>query len=434
MSTDNEGVAPDDVELHDLKVGPSPHADGPSRPRGRSLLRMGMALLTLALIAALIFSMHVLGPAQPAPSPAATPVAPFLPLAGLSCVSTAAWAPTSDLVALIGPPDSGCGLGGYSPNVLNIYRARTAMLVRQLHPDPAIFAALGLKQPAPVTPSPGGGLGSVLSYFSLLWSPDGRRLAAGFILFTFGADPNSQQAISGEALLDADGSHELVLVSPQINPRPAYTVWDTQTAKTVAGAPGTASPDAPYATILNAQSYQWRAGGQLEPGAPFVAGTSTPSPAEGLVGNPADASSFGPWQPGEIVVLAAPPSGQEPPSYLYLYSTTFAAWSPDGRYLADGLSIRGLLRPTGLPLPSRAVLSALTYDLKNVVALPIRDAGLSEALAHDMPRPTSASGQPAMSAPPCRLPGDRMARCWRSSTNTTGSSCGRRIRAGSLRR
>ena len=400
MSTDNEGVAPDDVELRALKADGSPHADGPNRSRGRSLLRVGMALLTLALIAALFLNMRVPGLGQLVPSPTATPVAPFLPLAGLGCVRTAAWAPSSDLVALVGPPDSGCGLGGYSPNVINIYRARTARLVGQLHPDPAVFATLGLKQPAPVTSSPGGGTGSVLSYSSLLWSPDSRRLAAGFILFTFGADPNSQQAISGEALLDADGSHELVLVNPQINPPPAYTVWDTKTATTLAASPGTASSDAPYATILNAQSYQRGAGGQLEPGAPFVTGTPTPSQAEGLVGNSAGASSFGLWQPGVIVVLAAPTSGREPPSYLYLYDTTFAAWSPDGRYLADGLSLRGLLRPAGQPMPSRAVLSALPYDLKNVGALPIRDAGLSEALAHDMPRPASSPGQPGAPAAP----------------------------------
>jgi hypothetical protein len=99
--------------------------------------------------------------------------------------------------------------------------------------------------------------------------------------------------------------------------------------------------------------------GQLEPGAPFVAGTPTPSLADGLVGTPAGTATFGPWQLGYVVVIEAPTSGQQPSSYLYLYVTTFAAWSPDRRYLADGLRVRGLLRPAELPLPSRSVLSAL---------------------------------------------------------------------------
>jgi hypothetical protein len=72
---------------------------------------------------------------------------------------------------------------------------------------------------------------------------------------------------------------------------------------------------------------------------------------------PAGAATFGPWQPGYVVVIEAPTRGQQPPSHLYLYETTFAAWSPDGRYFADGLSIRGLLRPAGLPLPTLALVN-----------------------------------------------------------------------------
>ncbi|HEV2456889.1 MAG TPA: hypothetical protein VGS80_00870 [Ktedonobacterales bacterium] len=390
MSTDHNGTPLDNIEVSDLAEGLSPHLGGSSRPTWRNLLRLGMALLALALTAgALIARERIPGPSQPVPTPTAAPVAPFLPLAGLGCVNDAAWAPTSDLIALVGSPDIKCGYGGYAPNVVNIYRARTASLVRQLHPDPAVFTALGVLQPAPATPVPGGNLGLMLRYSTVRWSPDGTRLALSVDLSHAAAGSNPQRYTHGLVLLDADGTHEHLLVNAQPPAQPATTIWDLQTGTTVAVPPDTLPVDAPYSTLSVAQSYRWGAGGALVPGAPFAAGRSTPAPTEGLVGTPNGFAPFGPWQPGSITVFEAPTSGQGLPSYLYLYDTTFAAWSPDGRYLATGLSVLGLLLPAGALLPPPSVLSAL--QLQHIAALPIRDAALREALAHDIPLP---AGQP----------------------------------------
>jgi WD40 repeat protein len=59
---------------------------------------------------------------------------------------------------------------------------------------------------------------------------------------------------------------------------------------------------------------------------------------------------------------------------VYTWRTSFAAWSPDGRYLVDGPGLSGLLAPPDRPFPSRKVLH--TFNLDQAPILPIRDAAL----------------------------------------------------------
>jgi WD40 repeat protein len=46
-------------------------------------------------------------------------------------------------------------------------------------------------------------------------------------------------------------------------------------------------------------------------------------------------------------------------SHLYTWSTNFAAWSPDGRYLVDGIALFGLLKPPErlFPIPETLVIA-----------------------------------------------------------------------------
>jgi hypothetical protein len=317
----------------------------------------GQALLALALTAgALIWSTRLPASTVPMPAPRGTPAASFLPLAGLGCIGDAAWSPTGDLIALVGPPNTDCGYGGYSPNVIDIYRAQSDRLVWQLHPDAAVFVELGMPQPAPTTPSAGGPApGPELIYSTLRWSPDGGRLALGYTLYVPGPDPTAPESTTGLALLGTDGSGERVLVDREAGSAPAYAIWDTQAGTPIPGSPATVSPDAPYCTLVAAQSYTWGPGGTLVAGAPLATGTATPTITQiGLVGDPIGSSTFGPWQPGGITVISY---GQQPGDYVYLYQSAFAAWSPDGRYFADGLDVRGLLLPAGTPPPPRWLLS-----------------------------------------------------------------------------
>jgi hypothetical protein len=160
-------------------------------------------------------------------------------------------------------------------------------------------------------------------------------------------------------------------------------IWDLQTGTPIAVSDGTVPADTPYSTLVPAQSYSWGPGGALVPGSPFIVDTA--SQPIGLVGNPIGFTPFGPWQPGTITVFGfRANNGQGPFTELYLYETTFAAWSPDGRYFADGLKVRGLVVPAGSSLPPPTVLSGLQEDLQKVAALPFRDAALAQALAHDL--------------------------------------------------
>jgi hypothetical protein len=178
-------------------------------------------------------------------------------------VRDAAWDPSSTFIALVGPPDTKCGDGSYSPNVVNIYRARTSALMRQLHPDSALFTALGLPQPVPVTPPPSGPSQlPILMYQTLRWSPDGTRLALDFNVLT---GPDLSQSITGLVLLDTDGHHEQVLVNHQTGPLPAYTVWDLQTGTTLAVGSAPTSPSYPTNVLLPALSYTWGSAGMLLP-------------------------------------------------------------------------------------------------------------------------------------------------------------------------
>jgi hypothetical protein len=279
-----------------------------------------------------------------------------------------------------------CGqAGAYSPNIVNIYRARSDTLIRQLHPDPVLFTALGLPQPAPATPPPGGPPQlPTLLYQTLRWSPDGTRLALDFDVSTGPAD--RRQIISGLVLLDPDGRHEQVLVDHQTGPQPAYTVWDLQTGTTLAVGTAPTGPPYPPSVLPPALSYTWSSGGTLLPSASLSV-NSPPALMLDPVGTPDGGDRFGLWQPGQIEVLAVQVSGQTAPTYLDRFTTVFAAWSPGGRYFVDQLSMGGLLLPSRQALPPRSVLSMVQLDQE--VGLPIRDAALQQALMHDIPLPVS---------------------------------------------
>jgi hypothetical protein len=106
------------------------------------------------------------------------------------------------------------------------------------------------------------------------------------------------------------------------------------------------------------------------------------------VGDPDGGCCFGLWQPGYIEVYAVLANGPAAaPTYLYVFSTSFSAWSPSGRYIVDNLSVNGLVLSGGESLPSHSVMGSLQLD--PVVTLPVRDAGLQQAMLQDIPLPVS---------------------------------------------
>ena len=154
MSSEHDGPPPDEVDRSDLRDGAAERVDGNGRSVRQRLLRRSAVLVALALVVAtLLYSARYAIPPTPLAQVTPTGVAMFLPPTGLGCVRDAAWDPSSAYIALVGPPDTACGYAGYAPNVVNIYRARTGTLVRQLHPDPALFTALGRRSPVGCRPA-----------------------------------------------------------------------------------------------------------------------------------------------------------------------------------------------------------------------------------------------------------------------------------------
>ena len=404
-------VEHDDLEISDLREADQPGrrkswsgpglAGGP-RSTGRQALRVGGVLAALALaVAVLLYGIH--SGAQVGDQRAQATAVPSLPtpivrypeLHGLQCLRDDAWSPDSRYFAWAGNTSQGCGYGQYFPNVINIYRAPDGAFVRQLAPDQAILAALGQAPPPTVppyaTPAPGT---TFLMYDFLLWSRDGQRFAVVFVL-----NEGNRTLIGVAVVRTQDGEVERVVAAPDIE-LGSYTVWDLNA--------GTAATrDAGYSasaglTLLTAPAFTWSASGQLLPAGAFPpSGASGPS-ALGPIGSPDGDASFSIWQPGSIALSMANGSGQAGQTGqagqagVYTFNTQIVAWSPNGRYVAAFFLAGGRVQPSHTPAPDPATLAQL--HAADLPLLPLRDAGLDQALHHVVTRMDLANASSQASA------------------------------------
>jgi hypothetical protein len=125
--------------------------------------------------------------------------------------------------------------------------------------------------------------------------------------------------------------------------------------------------------------YTWQEGGVLAP-EPGTQLTSRPGPPQVVaqIGNPDGGTTFTPWQPGTLTALGQANQGQAMPVDIYTWSSTFSAWSPDGRYLIDFVAFAGRLQPPDLPVPSRQIL--MLQQEEALPLMPIRDSALRQVL------------------------------------------------------
>ena len=218
------------------------------------------------------------------------------------------------------------------PGLVNLYEAQTGTLLRQLHPDDAIVHALKAAVASPSEPvaraaqqKQGAGRGMVLSYMHIIWSPDNERLAC---TFRVGAPSPS---LVGVVLMNRDGAHAQVLLARQNPLAPSSTEWDLERSQLIAA---NAFPFPP------ALAYQWGPRGTVRPSRLLPPGALPAAPPLRGIGNPDGDRSFTLWQPAVTQVTVA---------YfahgftIHGWRTSFAAWSPDGRYLIADLSFRGML-------------------------------------------------------------------------------------------
>lgn len=238
---------------------------------------------------------------------------------GLACVTDNAWSPDSQYVAVLGNEGS-CSRVVHEPGLLNVYNARsTSKALQHLHLDYLLLQSLDER------PLSRDRHGLSIEYMHVLWSPDGRRLAVTFV------DTEQPSLFFGLLLMDMKGQHVQLLLQPRLASSRLDDEWDV-----ARGVPVLLPPPPP------ALFYRWGTGGHLIPADALSSKAMPPAPPPGPVGSPDGGQTFTIWQPG----LASPlhlNNGQ----IVFRFNTSFAAWSPDGRYVVEGLGLQSVTEQAG---------------------------------------------------------------------------------------
>jgi WD40 repeat protein len=309
----------------------------PHRRRWRLTGTVSFLLLLLVLLsvsnlspASLIESFRRAYAPQARPSGSALAVLPQRD--GITCLRDAMWSPKSRLIAVLGYSQT-CSSVTYVPGLVNLYEARTSQLLRQLHPDEAIVQALKAASGSAGEPSArvpqqkqGGGSGLVISYQHVVWSPDTQRLAFTFHLAA------SSPSLDGIVLMNKEGTQTQVVLDQQNPFAPSSAEWDLERRRLITSNVFPFSP---------ASAYHWGPKATVIPGRLLPTQFLPAAPPLSPIGNPDGDASFTLWQPA----LAQVTSSTDPSGIyrIHSWSTSFAAWSPDGRYLINDLNFWGLL-------------------------------------------------------------------------------------------
>jgi WD40 repeat protein len=182
-----------------------------------------------------------------------------------------------------------------------------------------------------------------------MWSPDGRRLALSFIVYM-------QQPFFGILVMNVNGHFSHIIFQPPSLDQRTPIEWDLVTGQALGFTP-----------IPSAISYRWQANGSLVPFVPLSGRPQQPVPLAGPVGNPDGSALFTIWQPGFTTFTTI--------AGYYGWSTSFSAWSPDGRYLTDDIILQGFYKPPSSIIPDIQALAKLKLrhnrllSSRNVAAL-----------------------------------------------------------------
>ena len=261
------------------------------------------------------------------------------------CIEDAAWSPDGQEIAVIGyrdlcPSDDPTSYN-YQAGVLLMYSAATGKLLHTILPDATVLALRNLPAaPAGAQPAFGGADTSklVLNYASMLWSPNGKQLALTFdVDHTTMVSNGEITSIVGRGLVlvNADGTNERAAFFTYSSQHYPAVRWDLSTLQ-----PSTLPLPSEFSGPLSlspAEQYSWSSSDQLLPSGSLTAATSSTAP----IGNPDGGRTFTIWQPG---YLSPDPHSGGPTS-----TTSFPAWSPDGRYLVDSVTLQSALQSPGAP-------------------------------------------------------------------------------------
>src|SRR5712691_6070176 len=271
------------------------------------------------------------------PSARHSPPFPAAQYSDFACLMDTTWSPDSKQVAVLGYRQD-CAKDKAEPGLVALYDARSAKPVGQVQPDGPILRAL----------KPRSSGHAVVYYHTILWSPDGGRLGITFVV----ALPET--ALDGVLLIDTHGTHAQVLLQPEMNY--SYLVWDLEDGQPAQLAKVPPLSSAWMTNTVPALTYRWGANGTLIPGTKLSSTTASPAPPLGPIGNADGGASFSIWQAGWADLTTQNGNGPSHVPGVYTWSTYFAAWSPDGRYLAQVLSLAGRLSVPGQPPVSHQTL------------------------------------------------------------------------------
>ncbi len=281
-----------------------------------------------------------------------TPLTPVHGQDGIACLLDSQWSPRGDAIAVLGY-EYNCPNNHDVPGILNVYNARTGKLTAQWQPDDTILTIMN----APTKGSHGtitlsvqatssfqtGNSGSAnigntrllpFSYIHIMWSPDEQQLALSFIVYM------QQLPFFGILVMNVNGYYAHIIFQPPNLNQQTPIEWDLATGQALGFTP-----------VPPATSYHWKADGSLVPDNPLSSLAQQPMSLLGPVGNPDGNAAFTIWQPGFTTFTTI--------AGYYGWSTTFSAWSPDGRYLIDDINLQGFYKPPASIIPDVQALSKL---------------------------------------------------------------------------
>jgi len=391
---------PDEDALHKSIGLPNRWFLSWQRSLNRKRVRLTMALCLLVLVLMVVFlSLSAVNPLitglgrnisasnekQPLPMDIRPSVSILPQNDGFACVADTTWSNDMKYLAFVGYQKS-CTLLNkqYEPGLVAIYNAFSGRLIGHFKPDSTILSALKTRF-AQVHGVP------VIYYNHISWSSSQQRLALTFsVFYLFQPAPALISNFYGVLLTDRGGTPQKVLLQAQKN-NVANVEWDL--ARDVELDTSVISPGAsPIArTSPSLLVYIWGENGSLLLAAQQTTHTIPSRTSNDSVGNPDGGKSFSIWQPGWVGLTTQTGRGKVHLPGAYSWNSYFTAWSPDGRYLVDNVSVMGRFEVTDQPqLTSQALID---LHMENLSLLPVRDIALLHVLKTLTGAPANLSRQ-----------------------------------------
>jgi hypothetical protein len=320
----------------------------PSSRGKRGRLIALSALIVVALVAAGVYGYQRLSvkPAETIPQTLRINLA----ASKLYCPEDFAWSPNSLSLAVIAETqDCATGQQGQGEQAMAIFDARSGALEKQ----------------APIT-SPLATANLTGQVISIAWSRD--SLA---VYVTIATHDTSGQS-NGLALLRVPVTNAHAQLEVDTAARYSFygMIWH------LSGKPSATALGQPVTPAL---TYTWQSGA-IEPGKPFSPGLAAYS------GVAVQAPGFSFWSAGTITPVLDPkePFSPTKPPFALIYDSLLSQASPDGRYMASGLSLGARLQvPAGVGSPYNRALCITLQTESSCLApvIPYADKALQAVAA-----------------------------------------------------